>query len=349
MARHEHRFDWRALVFYGIVSVLVLIAGSLTLYSFFERNMLVQKVAPEALPAVTVVADDPSSKLAAAWVDLLTRSDFAPTLVAAANFQPVDGLLALCDVSQLTPELRRAVDARLQSGGGVVVLGAPPKGKAVAALEASSIPSSGVIRFADAAAPTLARVQPGHEVGARSTPVAVLEETPHMTVDARWSGNSRAAVAHFEHGKGRVLWFGFDPSALYYPADRQLALLLRASMRWVAGQPVSDGAIGTPAIAKALAPAARIDARLKKFSFSVDRLEGNELLSLRIVNRSNQTLANPTVKIWLPPGATEARFRGSFLARRKVQISRAEGENAAIVSLPQLAPFEERVLKLAVQ
>lgn len=351
MARHEHRYDWRALLFYGIVSLLVLAAGGLTLYTFFERHTLVQRVEPEALPPVTVVTTDPSSKLAAAWVDLLTRSDFAPTLVAAENFTATEGVgvVALCDVARLTPRLRAALDQQLARRGGLVVLGAPPGGKTIAGLAASTIPSVGSIRIADAPSPVLARVQPGHEIGARSTPVAVLEETPEMKIDARWSGNARAAAAHFEKGASRVLWFGFDPASLYYPADRQLALLLRASVRWVSGQPVSDGAIGTTAIAKALAPTARVAGRQKKFSFSVDRLEKAGTLGLRLVNRGGEPLENPTVKIWLPPGATRATFSGSFIARRKVTISEAEGETAAIVTLPKLAPYEERLLKLRIE
>lgn len=349
MTRHEHRRDWRSLSFYGIVCLLVLLAGGVILYSFFERQTLMSTIAAEPLPEVTVVTSDAQSKLAASWVEILTRSDFAPTLVAAKDFKPTDGLIAICDLDQLTPALSDELGRHLREGGGIAVFGSLPAGAGVGGLSAVKGLSSGAIRFGDAASPVLARVHPGHEVGARATEVALLEERPDMFIDARWSGDARAAIAHMEAGGGRLIWFGFDPAALHVASDRQLALLLRTSFRWAAGQPISEGAVGEPASAKALAPAARLESRRLGFSYSVDRLEKPSLFTLRVRNRGKERLPNPTVKIWLPPATRGVEFSGSFFARRNVSIAQAQGENAVTVTMPVLGRHEERIFKLKVE
>lgn len=346
MSRHEHRFDWRTLLFYGFVSVLVLVVGATILYSFFEKQGLRQNVAAEPLPNVVVVTSDDEDELAAAWTGLLGTSDLPTTLVTPDKFQPTKGVVALCSLKNVDPRFRSFLEEHLRAGGGVAVMGAPPAALADLLGTAEMKSSEGVVRIADHPSPVLARVQPGHELGARAAEVAMLDETPAMTVDARWSGNARAAVAHFNVGGGRVLWFGLHPSALYVPNDRQLALLLRTGFRWLSGQPVSDGAVGAVVPAKALAPAARVEARRQKFSFSVDRLEKPGMLSVRISNRGNGRLLNPTVKIWLPPQNRSVTVSGSFVARRRVDITAVPEEGAILVTLPVLERHEERLLKL---
>lgn len=345
MRRHEHRVDWRSIGFYGFVSVLVLVVGATVLVSFFERQQLRQTIAAEALPNVTVVTTNPASELAAAWVSLLGTSDLPTTLVSVDKFQPTRGVVAICEVGAVTPAFRRDLERHLREGGGVLVIGVPPRELADLFGSASHVSSEGVIRVSDAASPVLARVQPGHQIGARPSLVAALDETPSVTVDARWSGNARAAIAHFHVNQQRVLWVGFDPSRLFVPGDRQLALMLRTGLRWAAGQAVSEGAVGEVAAARTLTPAARLAARNQRFSWSADRLQKEKLMSLRLTNRGTGRLLNPTVKVWLPAGTSSVSFSGSFVSRRRVNITTSE-DGAVIVTLPMLERHEERLLKM---
>lgn len=347
MAGERTYRGWRALLFYGLTSAIVVVAGGLVLYTFFEKRTLTQIIAPEPLPKVSIVTADPQSKFAAAWVDLLSSATFIPTLVPIERFEPTDGLLALCNLTELPPELESAVQATLEAGGGVVVLGAmPPADPPLLGLSTTRLVSDDVFRFTEAATPVLARVQPGKEIGSKPTDVAVVEETPRMVVDARWNSSARAAIAHYRLDPGRVLWFGFDPSKLYVPRDHQLALLLRTSFRWVAGQPVSEGAIGTPTAAKTLTRDARLAARAKRMSFSVDRLGKSDWYTLRLRNNTRERLLSPTVKFWLPPNTVRVELGGSLVSRRYVTLIGDPDEHAVLVSILSLGPFEDRIIKL---
>lgn len=338
---------WRALLFYGLTSAIVVVAGGLVLHTFFEKRRLTQIIEPEPLPRVSIVTADPQSKFAAAWVDLLTSAAFTPTLVPIERFEPAGGLLVLCNLTELSVELKRAVEQNLQAGGGVVVLGAvPPGDPPFLGLATTSLLSDDVFRFTEAATPVLARVQPGKELGSKPSEVAVVEETPRMVVDARWNESARAAIAHYRLEPGRVLWFGFDPSRLYVPRDRQLALLLRTGFRWVAGQPVSEGAIGTPTAAKTLTRDARLAARAKRMSFSVDRIGKSDWYTLRVRNNTRERLLSPTVKFWLPPNTVRVELGGSLVSRRYVTLIGDPDEHAVLVSLLSLGPFEDRIIKL---
>jgi hypothetical protein len=344
MSLHEHRHNWRALLLYGFVSVLVLGAGILVLLSFFERQRLRTGVKAEPLPKITLLASDGSSRLAAAWVSILTANGFKATLVSFDQFTPApDDLLAICSADPLPPRVDAAVVARIGQGKGVVLLGAAPPGFS---LHSDQLLSTGVIRIGQAVSPVLARVEPEHEIGARSAPVQVIEETPQMVVDARWKESARAAIAHWRSGSSRFLWFGLDPGALYFPEDRQLALLLRTSFRWVAGQPVSEGASGSLTAAKAMEAAARVDARRRKLAFSVDRLASSKSLVLRLSNKGNVSIENATVRVWLPAGAKGCRVVRRFWRDRDALLSTANEENAVIVTLPRLKKNESRLLEL---
>ena len=168
-----------------------------------------------------------------------------------------------------------------------------------------------------------------------------------MFIDARWNTNARAVIMHMEKDGSRYLWFGFDPNALSNN-DRQLLLLLKTAFRWVAGQPVSEGAIGTPQAASAFTTAAREEAHARRFVFSVDRLRNPKQFSVRMSNRGNTPLQNPTVKIWLPPGVTQVALGGDFLMKRKVLLTGAPEEGACLISRPRLGRGEERIMKLEI-
>lgn len=338
---------WRALLFYGIASLVVLVAGGLVIYTFFEKRTLSQIIAPEPLPKVSVVTADPESKFAAAWIDLLTNADFAATLVPLDKVEPTEGILALCNLKEIPETLRKYVSDTLAAGGGVAILGeAPSTDPALLGLTTSTMMSGDVIKFTEAATPVLARVQPGRELGSKPSEVAVAEETPRMVVNARWKNSARAAIVHYRVSPGRVLWFGFDPSKLYVQKDRHLVVLLRTGFRWVAGQPVSEGAIGTPMAAKTLTPDARLAARAKRMSYSVDRLRDSDWFTLRIRNNSKERLLSPTVKFWLPPHTVRVELGGSLVSRRYVTLMGDPEENAVLVSIFSLGPYEDRIIKL---
>lgn len=347
MSRHHHsHVDWLHVLFYGLIVGAVGIVGGFAIWFFIERQSLI--VHPEPLPKVTVVTSDAESRLAAAWVRLLTRAELNPTLVDIDDFDPIEGVVVFCEVEQIPPRLAALLDEFVRRGGSLVFVGMPPR-TAIGdvQLHADRGRSDGVIRFTDSASPIHARITPGSTVRAKSVEVALLNETPRMVVDARWSGNSRAAVMHMEVDRGRYLWFGFEPDAVE-PSDVDLMLMLRSAFRWVAGQPVSEGATGDPQPAKTLAPAARREARLKGFAFSVDRSPDPDLFTIRMINRAGLPLPNATVKVWLPPRVTKVALGGDPIMNRGVTLTGVPEEGACLVTLPRLARNEDRVMKLRI-
>lgn len=345
--RHEARAGWKALSFYGVVMIAVVLVGALAIWSFVEKQSLV--IAPEPLPRVTVVTADSRSPLAAAWVRLLTHAELPATLVPLETFDPIEGVVVFCDVEAIPPRLVTGLTEFLAKGGAIVFVGAPPDTPIGSLhLVAERGESDEAIRLSESVSPLLARLNPGAELAARRAPVAFLKESPRMVVDARWRDNARAAVMHMESGGARYVWFGFDPGKLAQPYDRQLALLLRTAFRWAAGQPVSDGAIGAAQVAKTLTPAARREARAERFSFSVDRLPNPRLFSIRMTNRGTARLVNPTVKVWLPPQVTKVALAGGLMMRRNATVTGVPEEGACLVSLPALTRNEDRVMKLRI-
>src|SRR6186997_27226 len=99
--RHDARVDWKHLVVPGLALALVLIVGAVAIWSFIERQSLV--IQPETLPKITIVTKDPSSKLAASWVRLLTDAQMNPTLVPLETFDPIEGVVVFCDIPDLPP------------------------------------------------------------------------------------------------------------------------------------------------------------------------------------------------------------------------------------------------------
>jgi len=338
---------WKHLVIYGLVLLVVGVVGAVAIWSFVLRQSLV--IQPDPLPKVTVVTTDPNSRLAASWVQLLTRAEMSPTLVPFETFNPIEGVVVFCDVPEIPARLAEILDEFVRRGGALVFVGRPPRtpiGKF--RLLAENGRSDDEIRLAEIDSPVLARLNPAFKIPTRSTPVAMLKESPRMRVDARWEQNARAVVMHMEVEGGRYLWMGLDPAAIGKDDNNQLMLMLRTAFRWVAGQPVSDGAIGSPQVARLLSPSARRDARANRFVFSVDRTRKPEVFTVRMMNRGGVPIANPTVKVWLPPHVTQVALGGNFIQNRGAVLSGVPEDGACLVSLPSLTRNEERVLSLKI-
>ncbi len=347
MGRHDHATPRGMVAIYGAASVVVLAVGAIAIWGFLERQALRSTLAPEPLPPVTVVTSDPDSDLAASWVDLLTRAEFAPTLVPVERYTPAEGVLALAGVQVLTPALEEGIRRKIAEGGGIAVLGPPPSGSdRLLGLAVTPGEPSTLLRVAEAASPVLARIRPGHEIAFARHEPPFLEENPAMHVDARWDGSARAAIAHYRLQRARILFFGFDPDSLSNPRDVDLGLLLRTAFRWVASQPVSDAALGMPAASKTLSPASRIRALDSKMTWSFDRLEEPGAFVLRIRNGGDENLPNPSVKIWYPERIDGLELAGNWFSRRNLDITPIDDEHAAVVSLTGLRPHEDRFIRI---
>jgi hypothetical protein len=345
--RHESRVSWKLLAIYGAIMAVVIVVGSVAIWSFIEKQSLV--INPEPLPKITIVTGDSRSPLAASWVRLLTRAELSPTLVPLETFDPIEGVVVFCDVPRISPQLAAVLNDFVHRGGALAFLGAPPEtpiGKLRLVYDRGE--SDSVLKMSESVSPVLARITPGYELRVRPSPVALLKESPRMVVDARWKENSRAVVMHMEDEGARFLWIGLDPKSLTVAEDNQLMLLLRTAFRWVSGQPVSDGATGAAQVAKTLTPGARLAAREQRFAFSVDRMPNPQLFSVRMTNRGGEPLPNPTVKIWLPPRVTKVALTGGWALRRNATLTGVPEEGACLVSLPSLTRNEDRVLKLKI-
>jgi hypothetical protein len=343
--RHVAHVDWKHLAFYGLVVAAVVLVGGMAIWSFIERQSLV--IQPEPLPKVTVVTGDTNSRLAAGWVRLLNNAELNPTLVALDNFDPIDGVVVFCEIPEIEPRLARVLDEFVRRGGALAFVGNPPATR-IGKFQIAAKPGQAdpIIRISENASPVLARTTPGSTIGSEVLPVAFLEESPRMMIDARWAKSARAAVMHTEIDRGRYLWFGFDPEAV--AEDVEVKLILRSAFRWASGQPVSDGAIGRPQAAKTLSPAARQQARENGFAFSVDRSPRANMFTVRMINRGGIRLPNPTVKVWLPSRVTKVALGGDFIMNRSVTLTGVPEEGACLISLPSLTRNEERILKLRI-
>jgi hypothetical protein len=346
LARHEALVQWKHILWYVPVLALVIIVGALAIWSFIERESLV--IEPEPLPKVTLVTADPRSRLTAAWVRLLTASEMQPTLVPADQLEVLQGVIVICDIWELPPKVQEALGRFIEHGGSVAVLGAPPNTPIgnVHLVADSGMCDTG-FKLSESVSPVLARLNPGYTVASARAPVSFLKESPRMTIDARWNGNSRAVVMHMEQERTRYLWIGFDPDAVRAD-DRQLTLMLRTAFRWVAGQPVSDGAVGEADQARTLTAGARRQAREERFAFSVDPIGNKRQFSIRMTDRGGRPIQNPTVKIWLPPGVTHVALAGDFIMKRRASLQAVPEEGACLISLPSLTRNEERVMKIKI-
>lgn len=328
--------------------VLVALVGIAAIWSFIEQQSIV--IQPEPLPKVTVVTTRASSQIGAAWVRLFNSAELQATLVPLETFDPIEGVVVFCDVEVIPPRLAELLEEFVRRGGAIAFVGTPPRtaiGRFRLFYE-TGVSGSGGLRFSEHVSPVLARLRPGYSVATRPARVALLKETPRMVVDARWKDTERAAVMHVETDGARYLWFGFDPRQLGPNSDATLHLMLRTAFRWIAGQPVSDGAVGgDPQTAKTFTPEARRKAR-GDFGFSVDRMRTKDMFSVRMINRGGIPLSNPTVKLWVPPDVTRVAFSGSIIMHRDASLTGIPEDGTVLVSLPRLRRNEDRVMKIKV-
>lgn len=346
--RPEAEVHWKHIAVYVAVLVVVLALGGLAIWSFIEKQSMAS-IEPAPLPKVTLVTADPRSPLTASWVRLLTAAEMQPTLVPVDQLEVLQGVVAICDLQSLPPKVTESLNEFVRKGGAVAVLGAPPQSPlGDLRLVADVGVSDGSLKFSESVSPILSRLNPGYEIQVRPSRVAFLQETARMNVDARWSSNSRAVIMHIERGNSRYLWFGFNPDAVVTQQDRSLLLLLRTAFRWVAGQPVSDGAVGDASQARTFTPSARRDARAARFSFSVDPLGDKRTFSVEMSNRGPKPLLNPTVRMWLPPGVTGVRLAGDPLMKRHATLSGAPEDGAFLVTMPRLGRSESRMMKIKI-
>jgi len=70
--------------------------------------------------------------------------------------------------------------------------------------------------------------------------------------------------------------------------------------------------------------------------------------TVRMINRGGRPLANPTLKIWMPPRVTKVALAGDMIMRRNATLTGVPEEGACLMSLPLLTRNEERVLKLEI-
>ena len=347
MARHESHVHWKHLLFYGVAVTVVVLIGAIAIWSFIEKQSVV--IQPEPLPKVTVVTADANSRLAAAWVAFFSRAEMPATLVPLEKFDPIEGVVVFCQVPTISPQLANMLDTFVHRGGAIAFVGIPPEtpiGKLQFSVDIGQSDRS--FKLAETVSPILARLNPGYEVASNAGEVAFLKESPRMSIDARWTNNARATVMHMEEDGSRYLWFGFNPDNLVVAKDPQLVGLMKSAFRWAAGQPISDGAVGPPQLAKTLTRDARRQARADQFSFSVDRMQERNGFFVTMVNRGSASIQNPTVKIWLPPRVTEVALTGDVIMKRDATVTSVPGEAACLVSLPALRQNEKRVLKLKV-
>jgi hypothetical protein len=342
----EGKVQWKHIALYIPVLLLVVIIGAFALWSFFEKQT-VRAVEPVPLPKISLITADPRSPFTAAWVRLLTDAEMQPTLVPLDKVEVLQGVVVFCNVPAIPPSLIAPLNAFIQRGGAVAVIGQPPSTPiGPISLSADSGMSDGSFKFAEAVSPVLARLEPGRQIWVKASPVAFLKETPRMNIDARWATNARAVIMHEERDGTRYLWFGFDPNALQNE-DRQLMLLLRTAFRWVAGQPISEGAVGALQTATSFSPSAREAAHAQGLTFSVDPIGGHDF-RVWIANRGKAALQNPTIKIWLPPGVTRVALGGDFLMKRNVTLTGIPEDGACLISMPRLNPRIQKVLKLEI-
>jgi hypothetical protein len=339
--RHEARVEWKHIAIYVPIVILVAVIGAFALWSFFEKQSL--QTEPLPLPKVMLITADPRSHFTAAWVRLLSDAEMQPTLVPLEKVEVLQGVVVLCDLPSIPPALAKDLRDFVARGGAVAVLGTPPSTPiGDVSMSADAGMSDNQIKFSEAVSPVLARLQPGYDFWVKPAQVAFLKESPRMVIDARWKTNARAVIMHMEKSGTRYIWLGLDPDALT-EEDRQLMLLLRTAFRWVAGQPVSDGALG-----KNFTPQSREAAHAAGFSFSVDPLGNSRQFAVRMTNRGKASIQNPTVKVWLPPGVTEVALAGDPLMKRNVTLTGVPDEGACLISRPRLTPGEDRVMKLKV-
>src|SRR6478672_3278309 len=169
MARsRDVRVDWKHLLVPGLALAVVVIIGAIAIWAFIERQSLV--IQPESLPKITVVTRDPSSRLAASWVRLLTKAEMNPTLVPLETFDPIEGVVVFCDIPDIPPHTVALLEEFVNKGGALVFVGMPPRTPiGDFHLAADSGESDTTMKLGENASPVLARLNPGWPIAVRRT------------------------------------------------------------------------------------------------------------------------------------------------------------------------------------
>lgn len=338
---------WRVVLFYGVTGSAVAIIAATVLYSWFARQMLAASIVAEPVPSVLLLADD-GSEQTAAWVRLLNDAKVPTKLVEPARIDAAPGVVAIGGLKGLAPALRAEFQRRLAAGQGVVLIGSVPREvTALVGFATEEAESGGLLEIGDQASPVLARVTPSHQAWFTPGRGPVAVETPKMQIDARWRQSARAAIAHLTTpAGGRVLWLGLDPAAMQRARDPQLELMLRTALRWVDGQPVSEGAAGELGGAQTITVGGRVEARRRNLAWSADRVADQHLLSITLRNRGDEAIPNAAIRVWLPPESGSPQLAGSWFSRRRVSMIHDGDERSVTLTLPALGPHEERLLAL---
>lgn len=332
----------RQVWIYGTLAFIVGVGATLIVVAFISRGAIRVAATTTPLPKVVVVARE-GSGLADAWLAALAEAGLDAVAVTPERYQPAQDLLVLCSVEVDHPVLASEIRRRIDDGGGIILTGAvPPQASSLLRAEVSEgAISDPQLVVTERPSPLLARIRPGFRAAAAPTRHPVLEEHRAVSVDARWAAPARAAIAHWTVGRARVAWFGFRPSRDELEEVPMLAVLTRAALRWTVGQPVSDGAAGPTRDVATFSERARINAQDLGFGFSAEPA-GDDQIELLVVNRGEQALENPRVRLWLPPGWDRVALRTPIFTRKEARLTAAGSGGALDVHLPALAPLEER-------
>lgn len=330
----------RAVWVYGALAFAVGVAATAVVVMFLSRGAIRTRSA-DPLPKVVLVAN-PDDEVAAGWLTALVEAGTDVAAVDPANYEPGPHLLVLGSLRSVAPAIENEVRRRVRVGGGIMIVGTIPSELAdlVEATTARRTGTEQSFQIAEQPSPVLARVRPGFGATLPPLPV-VLEERPAMSVDARWESPPDAAVAHWTSGVARIVWYGAEISQQELKNIPMLAVMLRASVRWLAAQPVSDGASGDPRSVEAFADDARRHAQDQGLGVSADILDDDEI-EVTVLNRGENAIPNATVRIWLPPLYESVALDESLLDRKRPALHAVGRGGAVDLHFGEIAPGERR-------
>lgn len=329
----------RTVLIYGTLAFVVGAAAALVLALFISRGAIRKPATAAPLPKAVVVAPN-GERTAEAWITALTAAELDATLVEPQNYVGGDHLLILGSLDGNHAAITSEVKRRIASGGGIVVIGQIPS--AVADLLGVRARDESVtqpqLQIGERSTPLLARVGPGLQLPADAAAHPILEESPEITVDARWAGPPSAAIAHWMRGAARVAWFGIAVDASSLERTPPIAVIVRAATRWAAGQPISDGAIRSRSEVSSFDAASRQEAQTRGLGYSADQIDTDEL-DVLVVNRGAEAIRNAQVRIWLPAGARSAAIDPPLFFGSDATLQDA-GEGAYDLMVPSIRPGE---------
>lgn len=331
---------------YGLLAFAIGVAATLIVALFLSRGAIRSPAVSTPLPRAVIVAqaDDP---VAQAWLTALVEAELDTAYVEPQRYEPGDHLLVIVSLasnhSAITAEVRR----RISAGGGIILVGEVPSAVAelIGTTARSADVQTAVVRTSERASPLLARVRPGIELPAAPAPRAVLEETPAMVVDARWTEPPAAAIAHWTNRRARIAWFGTTLEDQDLRNVPMLGVLVRAATRWAAGQPISDGALRQEREGEPFSAASRQLAQDHGLGYSAQRSRNDEI-EVVVVNRGTESLSNAQVRIWLPADVRSAGIGREMLRTPDATLTEADGGDAVDLHIPSIEPSERRSYRL---